>query len=544
MECPACHTLNVDGAHFCAKCGALMPAQKDETDPLIGSIVGGRFRVLGILGEGGMGRVYTAEQQMGTTARKVAIKTLLSEYARDAKVVERFMRECATVVELEHPNTIKFYDYGKTDAGDLYIAMELLTGSSLEKALEGGALAPDRVDRILSQISGSLQEAHDKGIVHRDLKPANIFLTTRAGEGDYVKVLDFGIAKRDDKHSKAEAKLTQQGTVLGTPPYMSPEQFKGQELDARSDIYSLGVMAYEMLTGRLPFDADTPWAWATQHMTAQPFPFETVPLGGAVPAKMKAAVMRALSKDKAQRQQSAREFFDDFTLGGGAASISVAFGDPPPDERRGGRRRARPRGRAHAAGIPGVPERAPVHGARALEPERDRRGARHVPLFVRHGRARRRVSRRAAGAGCAARCPQEQRRRDHRRRRAPRPAGGRRHAHVQGQEGQVHRRGQRRRRRDGAPGRRRQAPRRGGRPGPPPPFRTIAEPARPATAAATPHEQDCKQAEIAARHDNVEEAQRHLQKCDGPVSVRLAAERAVDALLKKHHCPRGKFCTK
>ena len=321
MECPACHTPNADGARFCAKCGALLPAdQKDEADPLIGAIVGGRFRILGILGEGGMGRVYNAEQQMGTTARKVAVKTLLSEYARDTKVVERFMRECATVVELEHPNTIKFFDYGKTDAGDLYIAMELLTGASLETTLERGPIVPDRVDRVLGQICGSLQEAHDKGIVHRDLKPANIFLTTRAGEEDYVKVLDFGIAKRDEKRSKTESKLTQQGTVLGTPPYMSPEQFRGGELDNRSDIYSLGVMAYEMLTGRLPFDADTPWAWATQHMTAQPFPFETVPLGGQVPAKMKGAVMRALSKDKAHRQQSAKEFYEEFTMGGGRTS--------------------------------------------------------------------------------------------------------------------------------------------------------------------------------------------------------------------------------
>ena len=322
MECQACHTQNAEGARFCAKCGALLPATpKDESDPLIGTIVGGRYRILGVLGEGGMGRVYKADQQMGTTARKAAVKTLLAEYARDQKVVDRFMRECATVSELEHPNTINVYDYGKTDAGDLYIAMELLSGEELEKVLLKGAIVPERVDKIVGQVCGSLQEAHDKGIVHRDLKPANIFLTTRAGEEDYVKVLDFGIAKRDDKHStKAEAKLTQQGTVLGTPPYMSPEQFRGQELDNRSDIYSLGVMAYEMLTGRLPFDADTPWAWATQHMTAQPFPFETVPLGSSVPPKMKAAVMRALSKDKNQRPQSVKEFFEEFTLGGARSS--------------------------------------------------------------------------------------------------------------------------------------------------------------------------------------------------------------------------------
>jgi serine/threonine-protein kinase len=321
MECPACHTPNADGARFCAKCGALLPAApSEEADPLIGSVIGGRFRIIGVLGEGGMGRVYNGEQQMGTSVRKVAVKTLLAQYAKDPQVVARFMRECGTVSELEHPNTIKVYDFGQTPSGELYIAMELLSGQSLEKALESGALSPERVDKILGQTCGSLQEAHDKGIVHRDLKPANIYLTTRAGEEDVVKVLDFGIAKRDDKHSKHEAKLTQAGTVLGTPPYMSPEQFRGQELDPRSDIYSLGVMAYEMLTGRLPFDADTPWAWATQHMTAQPFPFETVPLGSSVPPKMKAAVMRALSKDKNQRQQSVKEFYEEFTIGMGRTS--------------------------------------------------------------------------------------------------------------------------------------------------------------------------------------------------------------------------------
>src|SRR4051812_22164729 len=327
MECPACHTPNADGARFCAKCGALLPASNSpENDPLLGAVVGGRFRITGVLGEGGMGRVYNGEQQMGTSVRRVAIKTLLQQYAKDTQVVARFMRECGTVSELEHPNTIKVYDFGQTPSGELYIAMELLSGQSLEKALESGALTAERVDRITGQICGSLHEAHDKGIVHRDLKPANIYLTKNAGEEDYVKVLDFGIAKRDDKHSKHEAKLTQAGTVLGTPPYMSPEQFRGQELDLRSDLYSLGVMAYEMLTGRLPFDADTPWAWATQHMTAQPFPFETVPLGSQVPPKMKAAVMRALSKDKNQRQQSAKEFFEEFTIGVGR---TTGLGAPP-----------------------------------------------------------------------------------------------------------------------------------------------------------------------------------------------------------------------
>jgi serine/threonine-protein kinase len=306
----------MDGARFCAKCGAPLPQEAAE-DPLIGQIIGGRYKVVGVLGEGGMGRVYHAEQQLGTSVRKVAVKTLLSQYGKDPLTVARFMREVGTVSELEHPNTIKVYDFGQTDSGDFYIAMELLQGQSLDELIAGGhPLQPERVDRIVGQVCGSLQEAHDKGIVHRDLKPANIFLTTRAGEEDVVKVLDFGIAKKaDSKDSKAEQKLTQQGTILGTPPYMSPEQFTGKELDPRSDIYSLGVVVYEMLTGRLPFDADTPWQWMTAHMTAQPFPFETIPAAMNVPPRMRQAVLRALSKEKEQRPSTAREFFEELTLG-------------------------------------------------------------------------------------------------------------------------------------------------------------------------------------------------------------------------------------
>src|SRR6185369_10381989 len=134
------------------------------------------------------------------------------------------------------------------------------------------------------QVCGALDEAHMQGIIHRDLKPENIILTDRAGETDFVKVLDFGIAARTESaDAQKEQKLTQQGMVLGTPPYMSPEQFTGKALDSRSDIYSLGVMAYEMLTGKLPFEADTPWQWATQHMTAAPKPLEATPNGAALP---------------------------------------------------------------------------------------------------------------------------------------------------------------------------------------------------------------------------------------------------------------------
>jgi serine/threonine-protein kinase len=290
--------------------------------------VGGRYRVTGVLGEGGMGKVYVGEQQMGSTVRKVAIKTLHSHLSKDPSVLQRFHRECGTVAQLEHPNTIKFFDFGATPDGTLYIAMEFVAGKPLSDVLKDGALKPERVVTIMRQVCGALDEAHLQGIVHRDLKPDNIVLTARAGEKDFVKVLDFGIAfRRESGDVQKEQKLTQQGMVLGTPPYMSPEQFTGKELDARSDIYSLGVMAYEMLSGKLPFEADTPWQWATQHMTAQPTPFEVSAPALNIPVGMRQAILKSLAKDREQRQASSRDFFAEIS---GGARLTVTGDGPSP----------------------------------------------------------------------------------------------------------------------------------------------------------------------------------------------------------------------
>ncbi len=318
MKCDACGHPNIDGARFCANCGGLMPIEPEKgQDAMIGQLIGGRYRVTGVLGEGGMGIVYVGEQQMGSTVRKVAIKTLHQHLSKDPSVLARFHRECGTVAQLEHPNTIKFYDFGATADGTLYIAMEFVAGKPLADVVQEGPMAPDRVVKIMRQVCGALDEAHMQGVIHRDLKPENIVLTNRAGETDFVKVLDFGIAARTESaDAQKEAKLTQQGMVLGTPPYMSPEQFTGQALDARSDIYSLAVMAYEMLTGKLPFEADTPWQWATQHMTAQPIPFEVAAPAKNIPEKLRSAILKGLSKDRDKRQASAREFFTDLSDGG------------------------------------------------------------------------------------------------------------------------------------------------------------------------------------------------------------------------------------
>jgi eukaryotic-like serine/threonine-protein kinase len=323
MQCPSCQTPVDESQRFCPSCGTVLsPGEGQGPDPMIGQILGGKYTVIRLLGEGGMGAVYEGEQQLGTTKRKVAVKTLHPHLSRDPKIKARFEREVGTIAELEHPNTIQVYDFGTNAEGILYIVMEFLHGKSLADQLEKqGAMAPERVVNILQQVCGSLEEAHARGIVHRDLKPDNVVLVERAGKKDFVKVLDFGIAKRSREEDKDEQKLTQQGMVLGTPPYMSPEQFTGRPIDSRSDIYSLGVMAYEMLSGKLPFKADTAWEWATQHMTQPPIPIESLPEGSRATEPMRGALRKALAKSPDERFQTVREFIDAF---GGASDAPAA----------------------------------------------------------------------------------------------------------------------------------------------------------------------------------------------------------------------------
>jgi serine/threonine protein kinase len=317
---PSCgYVVQSADQKFCPKCGAFLPLpeQADAADPLVGQpILDGKYRISSIIGEGGMGKVYLAEQKMGTATRKVAIKTLQPELANDPQIIARFHRETQTVIELEHPNTIKFYDFGDLPMPDgkkfLFIAMEYIQGETLAHVLARGPCDVARTERIMTQVCGSLQEAHEKGIIHRDLKPDNIYLVQKGARGDYVKVLDFGIAKRSEATDEKEAKLTKQGMVLGTPPYMSPEQFTGQALDPRSDVYALGVIAYEMLTGQLPFTAATPWEWATKHLTTPPTPMEQQPGGAAIPQRHRDAIMKALRKNRDERQKNVVEFLQDF----------------------------------------------------------------------------------------------------------------------------------------------------------------------------------------------------------------------------------------
>ncbi len=240
-----------------------MSQNEPNNDSLIGlSIDHGRYQIVKLIGEGGMGRVFQARQT--SMNRMVALKILRRQLAGDTQLLDRFEREAMSVSRLRHPNTITIYDYGRTEDGFLFMAMELLGGRSLYSLLRDvGPLNLPRALHIFEHVCGAVSEAHDLGIVHRDLKPENIQIDEVANDPDYAKVLDFGIAKivHGDQDAAAEQKtLTLAGAVFGTPHYMSPEQVHGLKIDHRTDIYSLGIILFEMLAGRPPFDGATPMA--------------------------------------------------------------------------------------------------------------------------------------------------------------------------------------------------------------------------------------------------------------------------------------------
>jgi len=306
IECGSCGQDNRDGSRYCLRCGSELDA--DGTDLLLGRMIHGRYRVRTIIGQGGMGRVYLAEQQMGTAKRDVAIKILHAKLGQDERVRKRFYRECEVVVQLTHPNTIHFFDFGELDDGRLFIVMEYVDGPTLADELTRGPLPLDRVDHLLTQIVGSLHEAHDKGVVHRDLKPDNVMLASRGGEDDFVKVCDFGIA-----HQHGDGpEITVEGQIIGTPQYMSPEQLTGGRVDARSDVYSLGLILFEMLTGERPFSASSPLQWATLHTTAAPPALEGYASTARLPAHRKEAVLSALAKAPGDRPPTARALAEAF----------------------------------------------------------------------------------------------------------------------------------------------------------------------------------------------------------------------------------------
>jgi serine/threonine-protein kinase len=280
-----------------------------QQDPFIGrDILSGQFQILQKIGSGGMGSVYKALQP--AMNRMVAVKILHPKLANRKDLVSRFRREARAMSHLTHPNTVKVYLYGELEDGSLYIVMEFLEGKNLNQTVRAeGPMPLDRGLPILIQVCHALEEAHRQGIIHRDLKPENIFITQQGGMKDYAKVLDFGLAKVTEREMRpGSIILTQEGMVFGTPEFISPEQAQGKTLTASSDIYSLAVILYEVLTGKLPFEAKNPMEYIQLHVMAKPKPINERVAGKTFPPLLWTVLDKALAKKVEDRFASAADF--------------------------------------------------------------------------------------------------------------------------------------------------------------------------------------------------------------------------------------------
>ncbi|HLY26074.1 MAG TPA: protein kinase, partial [Aggregatilineales bacterium] len=288
----------------------------------------GNYRIIGKLGEGGIATVYRAEQL--NIQREVAIKVMKTQDAQ-GDFLHRLEREAATIARLSHPHIVKLFDYGQEN-GITYLVMELITGGSLADLIRTGALSPFDANRILQQLASALDYAHREGIIHRDLKPHNVLMDSNGN----ALLTDFGLARLVQSTSI----LTQSGTIVGTPAYMAPEQWTGGIIDARTDVYALGVILFEMLTGRLPFNGETPYRMMHMHINEKPPYIHT--LNTTIPLSFDAVISKALAKDIARRFDSAGALaaafqsatLDEATIVVPAEGIQETITLPQTEERR------------------------------------------------------------------------------------------------------------------------------------------------------------------------------------------------------------------
>lgn len=342
MICSSCGNENANDARFCNRCGGtltdpqgdaeLRGAALEETlrtppappDPMLDRSIDGRYRIDSRIGAGGMGTVYRATRLL--IGDEVAIKILHQDHV-DANSYERFRREAQAAARLKHPNAVSIYDFGVSTDGLQYLVMEFVEGESLRERLNHGPLDFTTAADVTSQVCAALDEAHRRNIIHRDIKPDNILLHSTAA-GLRVKVLDFGIAKLRDETA---GHLTQTGSVMGTPHYMSPEQCLGEELDPRADIYSVGIVLYEMLCGRVPFNSPVSTAVVVQHVSQAPPSLRSI--NPAVPEAAEEAVLHAIEKNCNARPSTAGALAHELVVALGGRHMSAGgyapFPQPP-----------------------------------------------------------------------------------------------------------------------------------------------------------------------------------------------------------------------
>lgn len=329
--------------------GEVPPAAAD--DPLIGKLISERYRVIQKLGEGGMGAVYLAEHVV--IEKRLALKVLAPDLARRQDLVARFLQEARSASRIGHENVIDISDFGQSPDGFVYIAMEFLDGADLGAAIRrDGPLPWTRAKPIVLQLCRALRAAHEKGIVHRDMKPENIFLIQREGRPDFVKLLDFGIAKVISLTGENTPRLTRTGMIFGTPEYMAPEQAEGKDSDHRVDVYAVGCVMYHLISGDPPFKADSFMATLTKHLLEDPVPPSARRPDLGITPELDGMILKALEKNRDDRWQSMQEMMDAVqTCASGTGQRSVAPGTA-----------TRPLGGSGAAAM-----RAAISGARAAQ---------------------------------------------------------------------------------------------------------------------------------------------------------------------------------
>ena len=321
--CSKCGTKYPDTVRFCTRDGTVLEHDAPSEETQIGKVLAGKYRLDAYLSRGGMGSVYRATHLM--LEKPVALKVIKPELVGSSEFARRFQREARAATSLNHPNIVAVYDLGQAEDGTLYIAMELVDGPSLKDAIrKSGPMDPIRIVRLMRQVLGALALAHRNHIVHRDLKPQNIMLATDRDGNEIAKLVDFGIAKTFDDRTQ----LTSTGFAIGTPQYMAPEQASGSDVDGRSDLYSLGIILYEMLVAEVPFDDPSTPAILVKHLTETPMRPSLRRKDVAVHRGLEDIAVRCLEKDPSKRYQSAEEMAQAMaaavSLDGSAASVSEA----------------------------------------------------------------------------------------------------------------------------------------------------------------------------------------------------------------------------